>query len=72
MPNQDDDAQGHEVDETRRYPSRTRTQTRAWLTARTTQTPDTPTVILALESPYKDKWIEAIDKEISALENAGT
>jgi hypothetical protein len=28
MPNQDDDAQGQEVDETRRYPSRTRTQTR--------------------------------------------
>jgi Reverse transcriptase (RNA-dependent DNA polymerase) len=27
---------------------------------------------LALASPDKDKWLEAIDKEISALENAGT
>jgi hypothetical protein len=73
MPNQDDDVQGQEVDETRRYPSRTRKKTRSWLlTARTTRTPDTPTVTLALASPEKDKWLEAIDKEISALENAGT
>jgi hypothetical protein len=73
MPNQDDDVQGQEVDETRRYPSRIRTKTRAWLlTARATRTPDTPTVTLALASPDKDKWLEAIDKEISALENAGT
>jgi hypothetical protein len=61
------------VDETRRYPSRTRAQTRAWLLiARTTRTPDTSTVTLALASPDKDKWLDAIDKEISALENAGT
>jgi hypothetical protein len=63
MPNQDDDGQGQEVDETRRYPSRTRTKTRAWLlTARTTRTPGTPTVTLALASPDKEKWLEAIDK----------
>jgi hypothetical protein len=73
MPNQDDDVQGQDVDETRRYPSRTRTKTRVWLlTARTTRTPDTPIVTLALASPDKDKWLEAIDKEISSLENAGT
>jgi hypothetical protein len=73
MPNQDDDAQGQEVDETRRYPSRTRTQTRAWLlTARTTRTSDTPTVTFALASPDKNKWLEAIDKESSAQENQGT
>jgi hypothetical protein len=73
MPNQDDDVQGQEVDEPRRYPSRNRTKTRAWLlTARTTRTLDTPTVTLALASPDKDKRLEAIDKEISALKNAGT
>jgi hypothetical protein len=73
MPNQDDDAQGQEVDETRRYPSRARTQTSVWLlTARATRTPDTTTVNFALASPDKDKWPKAIDKEISALKNAGT
>jgi hypothetical protein len=56
MPNQDDDVQGQEVDETRRYHSRTRTKTRAWiLTARTIRTPGTPTVTLALASCDKDK-----------------
>jgi hypothetical protein len=73
MPNQHDDAEGQEVDESRRYPSRTRTKTPAWLlTARTTRTPDTPTVTLALASPDKAKWLEAIDKKVNALANVGT
>jgi hypothetical protein len=39
---------------------------------RATQTPDSPTISSALASTNKDKWLEAIDKEVSALEDAGT
>jgi hypothetical protein len=62
-----------EVEDIRRYPLRNRTQTPAWnLAALATHTPDSPTFSLALASTNKDKWLEAIDKEISALKDAGT
>jgi hypothetical protein len=61
------------VEETRRYPLRNRTQTPAWnLSAHATHTPDSPTISSALASTNKDKWLEAIDKEVSALGDAGT
>jgi Reverse transcriptase (RNA-dependent DNA polymerase) len=61
-----------EVEEIRRYPLRNRTQTPVWnLAAHATQTPDSPTISSALASTDKDKWLEAIDKEIRALEDAG-
>jgi Reverse transcriptase (RNA-dependent DNA polymerase) len=45
----------------------------AWnLSAHATHTPDSPTISSALASTNKEKWLEAIDKEVSALENAGT
>jgi Reverse transcriptase (RNA-dependent DNA polymerase) len=31
-----------------------------------------PTISSALASTNKDKWLEAIDKEVSAMEDAGT
>jgi Reverse transcriptase (RNA-dependent DNA polymerase) len=62
-----------EVEEIRRYPLRNRTQTPAWnLAAHATHTPDSPTISSALAPTNKDKWIEAIDKEVNALEEAGT
>jgi Reverse transcriptase (RNA-dependent DNA polymerase) len=62
-----------EVEEIRRYPLRNRTQTLAWnLFAYATHTPDSPTISSALASTNKEKWLEAIDKEVSALEDAGT
>jgi hypothetical protein len=67
------DHEVEEVEETRRYPLRNRTQTPAWkLSAHATHTPDSPTISSALASINKDKWLEAIDKEVSALEDAGT
>jgi hypothetical protein len=62
-----------EVEEIRRYSLRNRTPTPAWnLSAHATHTPDSPTISAALASTNKDKWLEAIDKEVSALEDAGT
>jgi Reverse transcriptase (RNA-dependent DNA polymerase) len=62
-----------EVEEIRRYPLRNRTQTPAWnISAHAFHTPDSPTISSALASTNKDKWLEAIDKEVSALEDAGT
>jgi hypothetical protein len=62
-----------EVDEIRRYPLWNRTQTPARnLSAHATHTPDLPTISSALASTNNDKWFEAIEKEVSALENAGT
>jgi Reverse transcriptase (RNA-dependent DNA polymerase) len=62
-----------EVEEIRRYPLRNRTQAPAWdLSAHATHTPDSPTISSASASTNKDKWLEAIDKEVSALEDAGT
>jgi Reverse transcriptase (RNA-dependent DNA polymerase) len=67
---------GQEVEEVegiRRYPLRNRTQTPAWnLAANETQTIDSPTISSALASINKDKWLEAIDKKVSAMEDAGT
>jgi Reverse transcriptase (RNA-dependent DNA polymerase) len=61
------------VEKIRRYPLRNRIQTPAWnLSAHATHTPDSPTISTALASTNKDKWLEAIDKEVSALEDAGT
>jgi Reverse transcriptase (RNA-dependent DNA polymerase) len=61
------------VEEIRRYPLRNRTQTPAWnLAAHATHDPYSPTFSPALASRKKDKWLEAIDKEVSALEDAGT
>jgi Reverse transcriptase (RNA-dependent DNA polymerase) len=37
-----------------------------------THTPDSSTISSALASANKDKWLEAIVKEVSALEDAGT
>jgi hypothetical protein len=71
--NHDGDVKGQEVEEIRRYPLRNRIQTPAWnLAARATLTPDSPTISSALASTNKDKSIEAIDKDVSALEDAGT
>jgi hypothetical protein len=62
-----------EVENIRRYSLRNRTQTPAGnLAAHATHTPDSPTISSALASTNKDKWLEAIDKEVSALEDAGT
>jgi hypothetical protein len=59
-----------EVEENRRYPLRNRTQTPAWnLSAHTTHTPDSPTISSTLASTNKDKWLEAIYKKVSALED---
>jgi hypothetical protein len=67
------DQEVEEVEEIRRYPLRNRTQTPAWnLSAHATHTPDSPTIFSALASTSKDKWLEVIDKEVSALEDAGT
>jgi hypothetical protein len=61
------------VEDIRDYPLRNRTQTPAWsLAAHAIHTPDSPTIFSALASTNKGKWLEAIDKETSALENAGT
>jgi hypothetical protein len=61
------------VERIRRYTLRNRTQTPAWnLAAHATHTTGSPTISLALASTSKDKWLEAIDKEVSALEDAGT
>jgi Reverse transcriptase (RNA-dependent DNA polymerase) len=74
--NHDGNVKGQEVKEVegiRRYPLRDRTQTPAWnLAAHATHTPDSPTISSALATTNKDKWLEAIDKEVSALEDAGT
>jgi hypothetical protein len=62
-----------DVEEIRRYPLRNRTQTPAWnLSAHATHTLDSPTISSALASTNKDKWLEAIDKEVSTPEDAGT
>jgi hypothetical protein len=67
------DQEVKEVEEIRRYPLRNRTQTPAWnLSAHATHTPDSATFSSALASTNKDKWLEAIDKEVSALEDADT
>jgi hypothetical protein len=67
------DQEMEEVEHIRRYPLRNRTQTPAWnLSAHATHTPDSPTISSALASTNKDKWLEAIDKEVRALEDAGT
>jgi hypothetical protein len=70
------DVKGQEVEEvedSRRYPLRNRTQTPAWnLAAHSSHNPDSPTISSALASTNKGKWIEAIEKEISVLEDAGT
>jgi hypothetical protein len=66
---------GQEVQDIRRYPLRNRTQTAVWnldAHATKTHTPDSPTISSALACTRKDKWLEAIDKEASALEDAGT
>jgi hypothetical protein len=62
------DVKVQEVEKYRRYPLRNRTQTPAWnLLAHATHTPDSSTIFSALASTNKDKWLEAIDKEVSAL-----
>jgi hypothetical protein len=67
------DVKGQEVEDIRRYPLRNSTQTPAWnLAARATQNPDSPTISSALASTNKDKRLEVIDKEVSALEDADT
>jgi Reverse transcriptase (RNA-dependent DNA polymerase) len=67
------DQEVEEVEEIRRYPLRNRTLTPAWnLSAHATHTPDSSTISSALASINKDRWLEAIDKEVSALEDAGT
>jgi hypothetical protein len=67
------DQEVEEVGEIRRFPLRNRTQTPAWnLSAHATHTPDSPIISSALASTNKDKWLEANDKEVSALEDAGT
>jgi Reverse transcriptase (RNA-dependent DNA polymerase) len=61
------------VEDIRHYPLRNRTQTPTrHLAAHATHTPDSPTISSAGASTNKDKWLEAIDKEVSALEDAGT
>jgi hypothetical protein len=67
------DQEVEEVEEIRRYPLRSRTQTPEWsISARATHTSDSPTISSALASTNKDKWLDAIEKEIGALEDAGT
>jgi hypothetical protein len=67
------DQEMEEVGEIRRYPLRNRTQTPAWnLSAHADHTPDSPTLSSTLASTNKDKRVEDIDKEVSALEDAGT
>jgi Reverse transcriptase (RNA-dependent DNA polymerase) len=67
------DSKDQEVEDIRRYPLWNRTQSPAWnLAAHATHTPDSPTISSALGSTNKDKWLDAIDKEVSALEDAGT
>jgi hypothetical protein len=67
------DQEEEEAEEVRRYPLRNRTQTPAWnLSAHATHTPDSPNISSALSSTSKDKWLDAIDKEVSALEDAST
>jgi phosphohistidine phosphatase SixA len=62
-----------EVEEIRCYLLRNRTQTPAWnFPAHATHTPDSATISSALASANKDNWLEAIDKEVSALEDTGT
>jgi hypothetical protein len=62
------DQKVEEVEEIRRYPLQNRTQTPARnLSAHATHIPDLPTISSALASTNKDKWLEAIDKEVSAL-----
>jgi Reverse transcriptase (RNA-dependent DNA polymerase) len=61
-----------EVEEIRRYPLLNGTPTPAWnLAAHATHSPDSPTISSDLASTNKDKLLEAIDKEVSALEDAG-
>jgi hypothetical protein len=67
------DQEKEEVEDNRRYPLRNRTQTPAWnISAHATHTPDSPTISSALESTNKENWLDAIDKEVSSLEDAGT
>jgi Reverse transcriptase (RNA-dependent DNA polymerase) len=62
-----------EVEDIRRYPLRNRTQTPAWnLAAHATHTPDSPTIFSISASTNKDKWLEVIENEISALDDPGT
>jgi Reverse transcriptase (RNA-dependent DNA polymerase) len=64
---------GGDGKEIRRYQLRNRTQTPSWhLAAHETHSPDSPSISSALASTNKDNWLEAIDKEVSALEDAGT
>jgi hypothetical protein len=77
--NSDNDAgnvQGQEVEEVegiRRYPLRNRTQTSAWnIAAHSTHTPYSPTISSALASSTKEKLLETIDKEVSAVKDAFT
>jgi hypothetical protein len=61
------------VEEIRHYRLRNLKQTPAWnISAHVTHSPDSPTISSTLASTNKDKWVEAIDKEVSALEAAGT
>jgi hypothetical protein len=55
------------------YLLRNRAQTPAWnLASHATQTPVSPNISSFLASTNKDKRLEVIDKEVSALEDAGT
>jgi hypothetical protein len=61
------------MEEIRRYSLRNRTQTPSWnIAAHATQTPDSPTISSVLAFTNKDTWLEAVDKEVRALEDAGT
>jgi hypothetical protein len=70
------DVKGQEVEEVediRCYPLRNRTLTAAWnLAAHATHNPDSPTISSDLAFTNKDKWLAAIDKKVSALEDADT
>jgi Reverse transcriptase (RNA-dependent DNA polymerase) len=67
------DVEGQKVEDIRRYLLRNRTQTPAWnLAAHASHTLDSPTISSSLASTNKDKWLEAIVKEVSALEDAST
>jgi Reverse transcriptase (RNA-dependent DNA polymerase) len=62
-----------EVEKIRRFPSRNHTQTPAWnISAHATQITEPSTISSALASTNKDKRIDAIYKDVSALEGAGT
>jgi hypothetical protein len=62
-----------EMEEIRRYPLRNRTQTPVWnFAVHTTQTPYSPPISSDVASTNKDKWLEAIEKDVGALEDAVT